>query len=121
MAEYGSYIGAAASLNATTAAKADFADNAGFSTLGWSPEGQVYFSYGVGGPDPGTTDGAGVTTGATGGYFATAEADIDGDGNPQAWGYQKTGATAAAEHTCASLAATDQVGPCVTTHGQSIF
>src|SRR4029453_8681583 len=45
----------------------------GFTTLGWSPEGNVYFGYAVG-------------TGAVGAsFFATAEANIDADANRQTW------------------------------------
>jgi len=46
-----------------------------FSTLGWRPEGMVYFQYEV-------------VTGCSGGcFFAAAQADIDEDGTLQHWGY----------------------------------
>jgi type IV pilus assembly protein PilA len=51
----------------------------GFTTLGWSPEGQVYFNYGVGSDALGT------------GFLATAMADINANLTPQAWGYNKLG------------------------------
>jgi len=55
----------------------------GYASLGWRPEGQVYFSYSVAtGPD------------ATG-YTADAAADIDGDGLVQVWGYAKPDALGA--------------------------
>jgi len=90
----------------------------GFNQIGWSPEGQVYFNYGVG------TDATGT------GFFATAMADIDANLTPQAWGYHKASAGGAATpvaagHTCAlgagGLVNDDQVGPCGPTFGQSEF
>ena len=85
----------------------------GFTTLGWSPEGNVYFGYAVG-------------TGAVGAsFFATAEANIDADANRQTWGYQKAvPAVAAKTHTCDPTAngqPQDQVVPCTGAMGQSIF
>ena len=85
---------------------------AGFDTLGWSPEGNVYFSYAVG------TGGVGA------GFFASAMADIDADATPQAWGYQKSNPAVAVhpDHTCAMTGQpTDQVVPCDSTMGQSTF
>jgi len=47
-----------------------------FDSIGWRPEGQVYFQYEI-------------TTGCTGlCYFAGGQADIDGDGTVQAWAYR---------------------------------
>ncbi|MEE8166467.1 MAG: prepilin-type N-terminal cleavage/methylation domain-containing protein [Myxococcota bacterium] len=48
-----------------------------FLTLGWSPEGQVHFSYAV----AVTADSAGFTT--------DAAADLDGNGLLQNWGFVK--------------------------------
>jgi type IV pilus assembly protein PilA len=92
----------------------------GFTTLGWSPEGNVYFSYGV---DSGT---------AGNGFFAVANADIDADGTNQAWAYRKAGAgigdnpaNAATGMDCDMTAPPgqpdDQVVPCGSTMGQSVF
>jgi len=103
------------------AAKTNFtlnggATGVGFDQLGWSPEGQVYFNYGV------ATDVAG--------YTATAGADIDADNTPQMWGYRKTdpsngqvGAKDLGEGgTCDESMLQEQVvGPCETTSGQSVF
>jgi type IV pilus assembly protein PilA len=98
--------------------KTGFVTTSGFNTIGWSPEGQVYFNYGVGADALGT------------GFFATAMADIDANLTPQAWGYHKRGAGGAAitvqtGHTCAlgatGLQQDDQVGPCGSTFGQSVF
>ena len=59
--------------------KATFVDagalGTNFASLGWRPEGQVYFQYEV------------VTGCSSGCYFVAAQADIDGDGSLQHWGY----------------------------------
>jgi len=80
-AEFNSYVPAALSpaANPIGNAKVTFTDagNAGtnFDTMGWRPEGSVYFNYEV-------------VTGCTGEcYFVGALADIDSDTNPQNWGY----------------------------------
>jgi len=58
---------------------ADFDASGGdYATLGWRPEGRVYFSYAV------VTSADGV------GYTADAGADIDNDGVAQLWGYVKS-------------------------------
>lgn len=58
--------------------KADFNPAAaGYATLGWTPEGRVYFSYAI----LASADGLG--------YTADAGADIDADGIVQLWGYAK--------------------------------
>jgi len=86
----------------------------GFTTLGWSPEGNVYFNYAVG-------------TGTVGAsFFATAMADIDGTGaaTAQGWGYRRSNPQVAVKggHTCAMTSAPDdQVVPCTPAMGQSIF
>jgi type IV pilus assembly protein PilA len=110
-AEFGTYVAAAASPAAPgTSVKVTFVDvgttPANFNTLGWAPEGKVYFSYAV------ATDAPG--------FFATAVADIDGDATLQTWGYKKSTTAVAAVHTCA-ITDTDQVGPCTATDGQSVF
>ena len=53
----------------------------GFASLGWRPDGKVFFSYGV----SVTADGTGFT--------ADAAADIDADGFIQTWGYVHPNAT----------------------------
>jgi type IV pilus assembly protein PilA len=90
-----------------------FNDGAGFSELGFRPEGKVYFSYGV------------SVTGAGAGYSADAAADLDGDGFAQFWGFTMPdgdGTRAAGEVGCdvAALVA-NQIGPCHPTHGTSVF
>ena len=51
-------------------------DPHGFNTIGYSPEGELYFQYGV------TSDGATA-------YTVGARADVDGDGVYNIWGYVK--------------------------------
>jgi type IV pilus assembly protein PilA len=84
-----------------------------FQSLGWQPEGRVYFSYGVGINGDGTA------------YTADAGADIDGNGVIQYWGYAKPesdGTIANSQVGCdiASITANDIV-PCDPAAGQSIF
>ena len=117
LAEFGSYVAAApAPTTAPTTTKTAWpASPAGFSTLGWSPEGSVFFQYGI--------------AASNGGYTATAVADIDGDTTMQSWSYVQpvngsatdgpappTGADAA----CNTIRV-NQVGPCDATHGSSVF
>ncbi|MFL2936680.1 MAG: type IV pilin protein [Myxococcota bacterium] len=121
MAEFGNYIAAGASPAVTGLGSSKIAFNdtgsagANFNTLGWAPEGNVYFSYGVG---ISSTDNT---------FTATAAADIDGDGVDQVWGYRKSTAAGAAGasaattgHTCATTTL-DTVTPCLATAGSSVF
>jgi hypothetical protein len=99
--------------------KTDFTNvdglNNGFDRLGWSPEGQVYFNYGV--------------ATAANGYTASAGADIDADNTYQLWGYKKlnagapvTAKTLGNAGVCDDTAlATQVVGPCASNFGQSVF
>ncbi len=133
LAEFGTFVdtGVAPSTGIPGSAKDVFVEvvavGADFNTLGWAPEGQVFFQYSVA-----------ATAGTN--YTISAVADIDGDGiaaaTRQAWGYVKpVGVTIVGEigdHTeCAAtgiwdpvlLTATqlNTVGPCTATSGQSIF
>ncbi|MEE2663930.1 MAG: prepilin-type N-terminal cleavage/methylation domain-containing protein [Myxococcota bacterium] len=124
LAEFGNYV--AATVAPTTApgsAKQPWpaAPAAGFETLGWSPEGAVFFQYAI--------------AAANGGYTATALADLDADTTAQVWGYAKPQTTdgarvaSAAHTTCVvgDLAADNQVGACDADatagakFGQSVF
>ena len=126
LAEFGSYVGATVlPTGARSAQKAAFviptpaadADPHGFSQLGWSPEGQVYFQYEA------AVDGSA--------YTITAQANIDGAGVNQVWGYVKPapGATAGIAPATMGVCTTagvaggqlSTVGPCLASHGQSIF
>ena len=120
--EFGVYVSANASpmtiaQNAKTAFTNTDGTDMGFDQLGWSPEGQVFFSYAV------AADGNG--------YTASAHADIDANGENQMWGYKKQNAsgdvtgknhTGGTPLTCATAFLQNQVvGPCVASHGQSVF
>jgi len=97
-----------------------------FDTLGWSPEGEVYFQYEV----------TGVANQNE--FFAAAVADIDGNGTNQEWGYVKPtpgNAATVAPPGITSLCANtgvynpsdpasplvETVGPCDNASGQSEF
>ena len=100
---------------------------AGFNTVGWSPEGEVYYSYAV-------------TTGGTPADHYTAEAgsDIDNDNTVNWWGYVKpqpgtsqgvaggsSGGTCVVGGVYNSITTNqdllETVGPCAAGHGQSIY
>jgi type IV pilus assembly protein PilA len=117
-AEFGTYVSA----NASPAAngknvKVGFLNvdgaNQGFDLIGWSPEGRVYFNYGVN------------ISGAT--FNAAAGADIDGDGTNQMWGYRKGSLDSkplgGSPTTCtaANLSAAETVMACAAGNGRSIF
>ena len=84
-----------------------------FGPLGFVPQGQVYFSYGVSVSDDGS------------GFTADAGADIDGDGFVQYWGYANpanSGTLVAGKVGCdVSGIQPKTVGPCTPSSGQSIF
>ncbi len=134
MAEYGTYVAAALTPAALPGASKDpwaiiGTAGANFDTLGWSPEGNVYFQYGVAIPTNGTT------------YTASASANIDGTtAGFQSWGYVKNTGTVGTPNAIVGLHATclatgvwdptlgtpaaalfDTVGPCDGTSGQSVF
>lgn len=128
-AEFNSYQAAVlspASLPLDT--KVAFTDtgNAGsnFDTIGWRPEGQVYFQYGV-------------STGCSGQcYFVGANADIDNNGDLQNWGYHApqfvfdvngnvSSSTAAPDPPIADCSSADVMnnvtGSCDVQDGNSVF
>ncbi len=84
-----------------------------FQALGWQPEGNVFFSYGVAINADGTA------------YTADAGADIDADGVAQFWAYAKPeggGALVPAAVGCNVGAITgNDVEPCDPAAGQSVF
>jgi type IV pilus assembly protein PilA len=89
-----------------------FNPNAAFTTLGFRPEGRVYFSYGV------------AVNADASGYTADAAADIDGDGFPQIWGFAKpdpNGALGPGQVGCTVAALSEEIGPCGPGHGASVF
>jgi len=126
--EFGTYVAAAATPAAVPQSKIAFAPvTAGFNTLGWAPEGNVYFQYTV-------TDNAAAPAPSTA-YTVTAQGDIDADGTSQSWGYVKdlpaAGSLGLAGPGCAAAGIynaqtqandiLDTVGPCDATSGQSVF
>jgi len=128
--EFATYIGAALSPGAPAkGTKQDFAvvgaAGANFDTIGWSPEGQVYFSYAV------AIDG--VPPAASNSFTTSAVADIDADTVLQSWGYVH-GPNPVAGTATSSCVATgvwnpittaaselDMVGACDGTSGNSVF
>jgi type IV pilus assembly protein PilA len=124
LAEFGSYVVCSATPGSTPGAQKATFTGGGFSsfrTLGWEPEGQVFFQYGV------EVDGTNVLA-----YTADAAADIDGDSTAQVWGYVhmdpagnklggdgKNGCAAVQVGTAADVRNT--VGPCGDDFGQSVF
>ncbi|HEB89082.1 MAG TPA: prepilin-type N-terminal cleavage/methylation domain-containing protein [Deltaproteobacteria bacterium] len=128
LAEFGAYVATAtenplvASVGTT---KTPFLNTPGidFDLLGWAPEGSVFFSYST------------VAQAAPAAYSIQGQADIDGDGVLQAWGYVKTipgGVVGMPIGQCvatgiaggvnpATQTERDTVGPCVAGHGQSVF
>ncbi len=131
-AEYGNYIECSPSpTGAPTAQKRDWSDNGGFSDIGFLPEGDVYFVYGVTVGPPG---------GPTYEYF-TAEgmSDLDEDTAMNVWGYVMPGVTGTAiagdlagdpAADCPDTGTYDAqdgdrmyrtVGPCQPGMGQSVF
>jgi len=124
LAEFGSYVVTSATpAGPMGPQKLTFSGGgaAAFNTLGWSPEGQVFFQYGV------AVDGTNVLA-----YTADALADIDGDGTDQIWGYVHTDpggnvVGSGGQNGCASVVVgttsnvTNTVGPCGANYGQSVF
>jgi type IV pilus assembly protein PilA len=127
--EYSVYVAQAAPWpnGNPTNLKQVWAVGSAFDQLGWSPEGEVFFMYGVAWP------GAGANAGA---FSAAAEGDLDADTTFSQFGYihpavaagpgvaPPSGPCAAAGTYDAGTAAADllnTVGPCRATDGQSIF
>ncbi len=85
----------------------------GFDTIGFAPEGNVYFSYGA----AASADGLGFTV--------DAGADLDGNGIVQFWGYAKAdsgGSIVPGQVGCNALALIpQQIGTCDVSHGRSVF
>jgi prepilin-type N-terminal cleavage/methylation domain-containing protein len=89
-----------------------------FTTMGWEPEGSIYFQYEVS-----TEDDA---------FSAAARGDLDGNSVPQIWGFvlpSPNGDTADIPFDCDGLYnpqsqlrnLTGSIGPCEASHGQTVF
>jgi type IV pilus assembly protein PilA len=77
--EFGTYVAAAPWPAAPLTTKQVWVVPAvGFDTMGWSPEGEVYFEYEVAAAAPPAAE-----------FLATAVGDLDGDAVTQQWGYVK--------------------------------
>lgn len=89
------------------------AAGSGFAQIGFAPEGNVYFSYGVTASPDGT------------GYTVDAGADIDANGIVQFWGYAKAdgaGAVFPGQVGCNAAALVPlTIGPCDPTSGRTTF
>lgn len=83
-AEFGTYVSVGSPVPAAIPGKTRLAFSSGsnFETLGWAPEGLVFFQYKVG------ADNAGGTGGLLR-YTAEAAADLDEDAAPSFFGYVK--------------------------------
>ncbi len=85
-AEFNAYVSADESPpGAPTTGKRAYSDavpGVGFQTLGWSPEGRVYFTYAV--------EDQVAAPGVEPGFHASAQADIDGEADAQLWHYDKS-------------------------------
>ena len=124
LAEFGTYVNAAATPAASPGStKAVFTGGGltSFDTLGWAPEGAVFFQYGI------AVDGTNVLA-----YTADAQGDIDGDMAAQVWGYRHSDPSGNTLSMAGPLGCTavvvgmstdvvNTVGPCGASFGQSVF
>jgi type IV pilus assembly protein PilA len=125
-AEYATYVGAAALPGGVLSGDkqnwpAPMALD-GFSTIGWFPEGEVYYNYNV------TSAPAGCPAAMTPCTLYTVEgvSDIDSDTTVNTWGYVHVnpGATAgiaSASGACPATGVYNGVTLCSATDGQSVF
>jgi type IV pilus assembly protein PilA len=123
LAEFGSYVSCSATpgtAGSTTKQQFTGGGSSQFLTLGWEPEGQVFFQYGVA-----------TNTATPLAYTADSQADIDGDGTAQVWGYRHAdpSGTAISDNQLgctdvqvgSSSGVLNTVGPCGANYGQSVF
>ncbi len=107
-----------------------------FATIGWAPEGDVYYVYATNAGPTGALFGAVAGTAPNTFYTAEAMSDIDGDGvNFNFWGYVKMDpagnsvagplgscvATGVYNPVTAQQNLFSVVGPCAANMGQSVF
>ena len=125
--EYSTYVASAQNpAGAPGNLKRVWTAGSGFDQLGWSPEGEVFFVYGV-------AIGAGANAGA---FSSAAQGDLDGDGTLSNFGYIHPAIAAGPGiavpfGTCVTTGTWDAgtmaadllntVGPCAATDGQSVF
>jgi len=98
-AEFNSYVSADESPpgapDNTKRPYVDAVPGAGFDTIGWSPEGRVYFTYAV--------EDQVAAPGTPPGFHASAQANIDNEADSQLWHYRKA-TTASKSHSGAGAA-----------------
>jgi type IV pilus assembly protein PilA len=133
-AEYATYVGAAAAPGGILSGDKQnwLTATPGFDTMGWFPEGEVYYNYNV------TAQPAGCPAAGNPCTIYTVEgvSDIDSDGTVNTWGYVHAAPGVAAG--IASLSGVcvaggvyngvtqaqdllNTTGPCTATDGQSVF
>jgi type IV pilus assembly protein PilA len=126
-AEFGTYVDASTAhpVGAAGPQKRNWSGgNLSFQTLGWAPEGEVFFTYAV------ATAGAPALTE----YTADAAGDLDGDGTPSDYGYVhplpgNLAGQNGSQTTCIGAGVfggvaqdlLNSVGPCEQADGQSEF
>jgi type IV pilus assembly protein PilA len=137
-AEFGTYVASATHPPAISTTKTQWTPTPaglGFDTLGWEPEGDVFFQYEVL-----TATVGGAVAPATNVFTGAARADIDGDASAELWGYIKalpdgtngqastlTGVLGVCPGTGVYNASNpadpllETVGPCDAQSGQSVF
>jgi type IV pilus assembly protein PilA len=144
-AEFGTYIQAATSpaigAGVPGASKVPWVDAGlalppdNFATIGWAPEGDVFYVYAVAAGPTGGLNGAAAGTPPNTYFTAEAQSDIDGDAAMNFWGYVKPDpagnavagplgscvATGVYNPVTAQLNLMSVVGPCAANMGQSIF
>lgn len=125
-AEYGQYVAqvAGAPVGGGLNVKTTWIAGTGFDTMGWAPEGSVFYLYSV------------VINGAFTDYSAAATADLDGDGTPSDFAYihpvpgvlvgsaptpAACAATGVWDATLATATQLNSVGACGATDGLSQF
>jgi type IV pilus assembly protein PilA len=112
--EYGLFVAAAANpTEIPGSTRSVFTSNVGFDSLGWEPEGSVYFSYGV------------ATADSNSAFTADAGADLDSNQVNQYWTYVQAGQAgvrAVAVVGCNAETVTEgNIVPCQVAFGQSVF
>jgi len=134
-AEYATYVGAAAAPGGALSGDKQnwLATTPGFDTIGWFPEGEVYYNYSVT-VSPAACPAAGTPCTA---YSVEGLSDIDSDGVNNAWGYihappgAVTGNAAPVMGACVNTGVYNGVtlgqdllnttGPCRAQDGQQFF
>ena len=132
-AEYATYVGAVGAPGGGLSGDKQnwMAATPGFDTIGWFPEGEVYYNYSVTIAPAGCPSAGNPCTA----YTVEGFSDIDSDGASNAWGYihAAPGATSglAASAVCAATGVYNGVtlaqdllnttGPCRAIDGQSVF